>query len=233
MNKELDILAFGAHPDDVEIGMGATLAHYSEMGWKVGICDLTRAELSSNGTLEIRESEAKKAADLLGVNTRLQLGFPDRGFFVHPSFISQIVEIIRSYRPTHVFAPFSKDRHPDHVACHYLVKEAVFNAGLAKFEVNNDLPPFRPKNIFYYLIHQIETPDLVMDVTNTFHKKKAALEAYQSQFLKKMGEVSTPLNNGYIERVESRDRLFGHQAGVTYGEGFFYEKPVLIKGLFE
>ncbi|WP_332693270.1 bacillithiol biosynthesis deacetylase BshB1 [Halalkalibacter lacteus] len=232
MNR-LDILAFGAHPDDVEIGMGATLAKYVEAGYRVGICDLTKAELSSNGTVEIRQKEAKRAGEILGLKIRIQLTLPDRGLkTITDDQLAEVVSIIRKYKPAAVFAPFHVDRHPDHGACTDIVKEAFFNAGIKRYQCADHLHAFRPDDLYFYFINGYEHPDFVIDVTNFIENKKQALLAYESQFVKTSDSVDTPLTNDYISVVESRERLFGKEVGVTYAEGFKTMKPLVVSNLF-
>lgn len=233
MMMKLDILAFGAHPDDVEIGMGATLAKYAEAGFRVGICDLTMAELSSNGTVELRQTEAKKAAEILGITERIQLDFPDRGLrHLTIEDIKRIVSVIRKYKPTFVFAPYPIDRHPDHGDCSMLIKEATFNAGIHRYRCHEQLDAHRPKALYYYFINSFDKPDFVIDVTKQMDKKKEALLTYKSQFVKDKHSVETPLTNGYLSFVESRERLFGKESGTTYAEGFRSDKPIVIENLF-
>jgi bacillithiol biosynthesis deacetylase BshB1 len=230
----LDILAFGAHPDDVEIGMGATLAKYAREGYKVGICDLTKAEYSSNGTVEQRQEEAKAAAKILNLTSRIQLTLSDRGLRnVSEDQLSDIVSVIRKYRPSIVFTPYHVDRHPDHGACTEIVKEAVFNAGIKRYKCKDKLEAFRPDDVYFYFINGYEHPDFVVDVSQFFETKMQALQAYKSQFIKTSDSVETPLTNGYIPVVEARDRLFGKEAGVTYAEGFKTTKPIVITNLLE
>lgn len=229
---KLDILAFGAHPDDVEIGMGATLVKYALAGYRVGICDLTKAELSSNGTVDIRQSEAKQAAEILHLTKRIQLSFPDRGLKqVLPSQLAELVSIIRQYKPTIVFSPYEKDRHPDHGACTELIEEAVFNAGIRRYQCKLNLPAYRPDEVYHYYINSYSRPDFLIDVSDYMETKKQALLAYQSQFVKSDESVDTPLTNGYIPVVEARERLFGKEIGVLYAEGFKAEKPLLVTNL--
>lgn len=226
--KKLDILAFGAHADDVEIGMGATIAKYAEKGKKIGICDLTAADLSSNGTVETRQKEALDAAEILGVELRENLFLPDRGLFINPKYISDIVGMIRKYRPNLVFVPYYQDRHPDHGQCAKLVEEAVFSAGIKKYRTEAGLPPHRVKNLYYYMINGFHEPDFVIDVSNFMDKKIASLQAYKSQFIKSTESFDTPLVNGYIETIQARERLFGKQVEVKYAEGFKQKKPLIM-----
>lgn len=226
--EQLHMLAFGAHPDDVEIGMGGTIAKYAEKGYRIGICDLTLAELSSNGTVELRQKEAREAADILGVAARINLGLPDRGLYVTEEAVKSIVSVIRRYRPRVVFAPYWVDRHPDHGRCAHLVEEAVFSAGIRRYKTEPDLPAHRVHSVYYYMINAWERPHFVIDISDTIDKKLASLRAYESQFTKTAGSVDTPLTDGYIEMVESRERLLGKEAGVMFAEGFFTKKPLKI-----
>jgi len=228
LQHTLDILAFGAHPDDVEIGMAGTLAKYIKKGFQVGICDLTLAELSSNGTVEIRQDEARKAADIIGIQVRLNLQLPDRGLSSKEDYIKKVVTVIRQYRPKVVFAPYWVDRHPDHGQCAQLVEEAVFSAGIHRFTDEQHLPSHRVSSMFYYMINGFHRPDFVIDISETMEVKLESLRAYKSQFIKTEGTVETPLTNGYIETVENRERLFGKEVGVAYAEGFITKKPLLL-----
>ncbi len=163
----MHMLAFGAHPDDVEIGMGGTIAKYAQQGYDIGICDLTLAELSSNGTVHIRQQEAKRAADILGVRTRIQLKLPDRGLTIQKEHIDPIVTVIRTYRPRIVFAPYWEDRHPDHGQCAKLVEEAVFSAAIRRY---GELPPHRVQAVYFYMINGFHRPHFVVDISDTIDK---------------------------------------------------------------
>ncbi len=224
----LDILAFGAHADDVEIGMGGTIAKYASNGKKIGICDLTRAELSSNGTVETRKEEALKAAEILGVTSRETLNLPDRGLYYNQEYIAKIAGVIRKYRPSLVFAPYLEDRHPDHGHCARLVEEAIFSAGIKKFATEGGYAPHKVKSLHFYMINGFHKPDFLIDISSFMDKKIASLEAYESQFVRSPDSYETPLVNGYIETVQSRETLFGKQAGVQYAEGFKANRPLLL-----
>lgn len=228
MSNQLDFLAIGAHPDDVEIGMGGTIAKYTKKGLKVGICDLTKAELSSNGTVLIRLEEAKRAGEILGITERIQLSIPDRGLYLDDSFIKEIVEIIRTFKPRIVFAPYYKDRHPDHGNCSRLVEEAVFSAGIKNYQDRLGLAAHRVQHVYFYMINGFHKPNFVVDISETVECKINSLRAYESQFEKVGGSTDTPLTNGYIEAVVSRERLFGKEVGVKYAEGFLTKKPILL-----
>lgn len=222
---KLDILVFGAHADDAEIGMAGTIAKHTAAGLKVGLCDLTAAEMSSNGTVERRKQEAQEAADLLGAAVRTNLGLPDRGLYMNGEHLAAVTAEIRNYAPDIVFAPYWEDRHPDHIACSRLVEEAVFNAKLRRYMP--DKPAVPAPLLYFYFINDLGRTDLIVDVTDHYTIKEQALSCYRSQFEKTPGEdvVSTPLNEGYIERVRSRDMLLGQRKLIPYAEGFASRVP--------
>ncbi|NQX64856.1 bacillithiol biosynthesis deacetylase BshB1 [Paenibacillus alba] len=226
MSEKLDILIFGAHADDAEIGMGGTIAKHTAQGVKVGICDLTYAEMSSNGTVETRMEEANEAASLLGLTVRTNLGLPDRGLSATRAHIERITQEIRTYQPRIVFAPYWQDRHPDHIACSELIQEAVFNAKLRKYLPDSE--PVNVEHLYFYFINDVYEADIMVNVTEWYAQKLAALSAYRSQFITGQGTVATPLNQGYVERVEARDRLMGQRRMITYAEGFVSKLPYVV-----
>ncbi|MDQ6599445.1 bacillithiol biosynthesis deacetylase BshB1 [Bacillus salipaludis] len=227
-NKSLDILAFGAHADDVEIGMGGTIAKFSEQGKRIGICDLTDAGLSSNGTIELRKIEAMNAADILGVAFRTSLSLPDRGLYLTGEYIKLIAGVIRQLKPKIVFAPYFEDRHPDHGNCARLVEEAVFSAGIRKFKTDQGEAPHRVERMYFYMINGFHKPDFTTDISHQIEKKLEALRAYKSQFERTEESFDTPLTNGYIETVEAREKMFGKLVGIPFAEGFKSKVPLLI-----
>jgi len=230
---KLDILIFGAHADDAEIGMGGTIAKHVHAGKKIGICDLTEAEMSSNGTVELRRQEADAASTVLGLSMRSNLKLPDRGLNGSSAQLELIVAEIRKYRPAIVFAPYWVDRHPDHVQCSKMIEEAVFNAKLRKYMPH--LPSVQVEQLIYYYINDVQDVSLMVNVSDFYEQKKQALMSYRSQFEAAAGaidRVSTPLTNGYIEKVEARDSLVGRMRGWSYAEGFAIKQPYGIS-LFE
>lgn len=227
-DKPLHILAFGAHADDVEIGMGGSIAKLTASGKRIGICDLTDAQLSSNGTIELRKQEAKNAAEILGVSKRMSLALPDRGLLLQEEFIRKIAAVIRRYQPQIVFAPYIEDRHPDHGNCARLVEEAVFSAGIRKYQTEDTQAPHKVSKVYFYMINGFHKPDFTIDITDTMVHKIASLRAYKSQFEQTENSAETPLVNGYIEAVEARERLFGQQVGVNFAEGFKSKVPILL-----
>jgi bacillithiol biosynthesis deacetylase BshB1 len=226
MSAPLDLLAFGAHADDVEIGMGGTIAKHVSAGLKVGVCDLTQAEMSSNGTVERRMEEAAAASSILGLAVRTNLALPDRGLDYSRSQIEKIVEQIRLYRPRVVFAPYWVDRHPDHIACSHMIEEAVFNAKLRKYMP--ELPAVHVEQLVFYYINDMDNVTLTVDISEFQETKRQSLLAYRSQFeavSEQEDRVSTPLTNRYVERVEARDALLGQSNGWLFAEGFTVKKP--------
>lgn len=222
-----DILAFGAHADDVEIGMGGTMAKYVKQGKKILICDLTKAEMSSNGTVERRAREAKQAAEILGVE-RISLDFPDRGLYLEKKYIDELVKIIRKYKPKVVFTPYIFDRHPDHGNATKLVEEAVFSAGVRKYLADEEFEAHRVQNIFFYIINGFHKPDFVIDISDEMNQKLASLSAYESQFIQGANSVYTPLVNDYLEVVRAREKMFGKEVGVQFAEGFMTKRPFIV-----
>ncbi|WP_055110100.1 bacillithiol biosynthesis deacetylase BshB1 [Paenibacillus ihumii] len=228
---KLDILVIGAHADDAEIGMSGTIAKQAAAGYKVGIIDLTEAELSSNGNVELRKEEAAAASQVLGLSYRSNLGLPDRGLAATPDNVAVVTAAIRSCSPGIVFAPYWEDRHPDHIAASKLVEEAVFNAKLRRYMP--EIPSIPAPDLYFYFINDWRTPDLLVDVTGFYPLKEQALACYRSQFGQAAapGEdvAPTPLNQGYVERVKARDALLGQRKLIPYAEGFAVKSPYLIE----
>jgi len=223
-----DILVFAPHPDDAEIGAGGTLAHHARLGYKVVLCDLTRGEMASNGTPEERQAEAAEAARVLGLAVRENLSLPDRGLEPTPEKVRVVAEAVRRWRPGVVLAPLAEDRHPDHAAAERLVREGVFSAGLAHYEC--DGKPHRVGAVVRYFVNYPAEPDFVVDVSDVYEVKRAALEAYRSQFQRE-GRRATPLNRGYLEWIELRDAWYGSLARVSRGEGFCWEAKLVVDDL--
>ncbi|QGQ96844.1 bacillithiol biosynthesis deacetylase BshB1 [Paenibacillus psychroresistens] len=229
MTQQLDILIFGAHPDDAEIGMGATIYKHTNAGYRVGICDLTYAEMSSNGNKESRMQEAEAAAQILGLAARTNLGLPDRGLFVCQEQIEAIVLEIRKFKPRLVFAPYWEDRHPDHILCSQLVQQAVFNAKLPKYLP--ETPATTVEQLYFYFINDVHATDLMVDVTEFYPHKLDALRAYRTQFLAApSGEeyIQTPINQGFLQAIEARDRLLGQKRQISFAEGFVTKQPHVV-----
>ena len=236
---KLDILAIGAHPDDVELGCSGTLAKEISLGKKVGILDLTRGELGSRGTAETRDKEAIEASKILGIQVRDNLGFRD-GFFVNDEVHQlEIIKIIRKYKPEVVFCNAIEDRHIDHGKGSKLASDACFLSGLRRIETNleNTLQEaWRPKHVFHYIQWQPIEPDFVVNISGFMDKKIDAVKAYKTQFYdpKNTNEPKTPISNlNFLESVTYRAKDFGRIVGVDYAEGFTTEKYPAINSVFD
>ncbi len=233
---KLDILAFGAHPDDVELGCGATIAKEIALGKKVGIVDLTRGELGTRGSAELRDLEAQNAAKILGVEVRENLGFAD-GFFVNDKKHQlEIIKMIRKYQPEIVLCNAIDDRHIDHSKGSKLVSDACFLSGLIKIEtkVEGELQEkWRPKHVYHYIQWKNIEPDFVLDVTGFMELKEKSVMAYASQFYDpKSNEPETPITSkNFTESINYRAKDFGRLIGVDYAEGFTSERYVAIENL--
>ncbi|WJV31580.1 bacillithiol biosynthesis deacetylase BshB1 [Rossellomorea sp. AcN35-11] len=206
--------------------MGGTLAKYAAEGKKIVICDLTEAELSSNGTVSLRKEESRKAADILGAFKRETLDIPDRGIYITEENIQKVVEMIRTYKPRVIFAPYEQDRHPDHGNASRLVKEAFFSAGIRKY--HSSILPHKADHLYFYMINGFHKPQFVVDIEEFMDTKIQSLEEYSSQFTQGTEGVRTPLTDGYIEAVEARERMMGKEAGLRYAEGFFSYRTLIL-----
>ncbi|HCD02328.1 MAG: bacillithiol biosynthesis deacetylase BshB1 [Acidobacteria bacterium] len=226
MDMSVDLLAFGPHPDDIEIGIGGTVSKQARCGHRVGLCDLTRGELGSNGTVDERRSEAEAGAEVLGAAWRENLEWPD-GEIGGPDQLRSAVECLRRNRPATVLIPHWADRHPDHVAASQLLTRAVFTGGLRKYIAEGD--PWRPDWVCYYFINGTATPSFVVDVSDDYETKRRALDCHRSQFTPEgAGAVSTRLTTSrFRQLIETRDAGFGVSVGVAFAEGFIVKEPIL------
>jgi bacillithiol biosynthesis deacetylase BshB1 len=228
----IDLLAFGPHPDDLEIGLGGTLAKHAATGHSVGMCDLTRGEMSSNGTPEERLKEAEQARKVLGVSWRENLHLPDRAIGSSPDHVRTIVELIRRWQPRAVALPYWQDRHPDHVASASLLRESLFNAKLRRYDA--DGAPWQPEWACFYFINDSVAPSFVIDVSEHYDIKRRALACYSSQFTRATDHAATRLNSpGFNQLIESRDAQFGALAGVAFAEGIIVTEPLVRAGLLK
>jgi bacillithiol biosynthesis deacetylase BshB1 len=233
---KLDILAFGAHPDDVELGCGATIAKEISLGKKVGIVDLTRGELGTRGSAEIRDTEAKKAAEILKVSVRENLGFSD-GFFINDKEHQlKIIEMLRKYQPEIVLCNAVDDRHIDHGKGSKLVSDACFLSGLRKVETNlngSSQAAWRPKLVYHYIQWKNITPDFVVDVSGFMDTKLEAVKAYSSQFYDPNSKepVSPITSENFIDSIKYRAQDLGRLVGTDFAEGFTTERYLAIKKL--
>jgi len=232
MSDKLDFLAFGAHPDDVELGCGATIAKLVSQGKKVGIVDLTRGELGTRGSAEIRTKETKEASKILGITIRENMDFKDGFFRNDEEHQLKIIQVIRKYQPDFVFCNAPDDRHIDHPKGSQLIVEASFLSGLTKIYTDdssgNAQKQWRPKNIYHYIQWKNLDPDFIFDVSGFHHTKMDAVKCYSSQFYDpKSKEPETPISNkNFLDFVQSRANDFGRLIGVEHGEGFISNRKL-------
>lgn len=233
---KLDVLAFGAHPDDVELGCGATIAKEVSLGKKVGIVDLTRGELGTRGSAELRDKEAKRASEILGVSVRENLKFAD-GFFTNDKKHQlEVIKMIRKYRPEIVLCNAVEDRHIDHAKGSKLVSDSCFLSGLLKIKTKIDgveQEKWRPHQVFHYIQWQNLKPDFVVDVSNFIKIKEQSVLAYGSQFFDPTSnEPETPITSkNFIDSINYRARDLGRLIGVDYAEGYTTERYVGVENL--
>jgi bacillithiol biosynthesis deacetylase BshB1 len=228
----VDLLVFGPHPDDIEIGIGGTVALHTALGHRVGLCDLTRGEMSTNGTPEERQSEAANATRVLGAAWRENLGWPDGAIAATDQMIRSAVDLVRRSRPRTVVIPYWDDRHPDHVAASHVLRAAVFKSGLRRYDGEHE--PWRPDWVCYYFINDSVSPSFVIDVSSVYPRKREALDCYRSQFAAAEGGVSTRLTAPtFRQLIESRDAQFGALANVTFAEGIVVREPIQRASLFK
>jgi len=227
----IDLLAFGAHPDDVEIGAGGTLIKHQQAGYKVAIIDLTAGEMGSNGTAEIRAKESQTAGEIMGLEFRDCLGLPDGKVKNDSKAIKLVVEKIRKHRPQIVLAPYWQDRHPDHINSSQLITEACFKAGLRKFDASGE--PYRPQAVVYYFLAQVDEPDFIVDISNVYETKLEALFAHDSQVNHtKKNSFKTVLNtSNFLKKLDARFKYLGSLINTEAGEGFKYKKAIELSDL--
>ncbi|HNP17048.1 MAG TPA: bacillithiol biosynthesis deacetylase BshB1 [Fulvivirga sp.] len=235
---KLDILAFAAHPDDTELGCAGTLALHISKGYKVGVIDLTRGELGTRGSAEIRDKEAEASAKLLGLAVRDNLKFADGFFSNDKSHQLAIIRAIRKYQPKMVLANAPSDRHPDHGKAAELVRDACFLSGLAKINVSDGddaLPAWRPEVVYHYIQSNYLTPDFIVDVSDHWSTKEQAIKCFSSQFYDpKSKEPATFISSpDFLEFIVSRAKELGHSIGAKYGEGFIKTKNIGVSNLFD
>jgi bacillithiol biosynthesis deacetylase BshB1 len=233
---KLDILAFGAHPDDVELGCAGTILKEIALGKKVGIVDLTRGELGTRGSAEIRDQEAAAAAKILGVSVRENLSFRD-GFFINDEAHQlEVIKMIRKYQPEIVLCNAVDDRHIDHAKGSQLVSDACFLSGLVRIETTLDgqlQKAWRPKVVYHYIQWKNIVPDFVVDVSGFETEKTAAILAYRSQFYDPNSkEPESPISSkNFLESLNYRSRDLGRLTGVEHAEGFTVERCLAVNSL--
>jgi N-acetylglucosamine malate deacetylase 1 len=227
----VDVLAISAHPDDVELTCGGTLVRLKASGYRFGIIDLTRGEMGTRGTPEIRSAEARRAAEILGADFRESLDLGDGGLPLGRASELKVIDVIRREKPRVVLTPYPDDRHPDHRRAGQLVTDAAYYAGLRKLETAH--PAHRPQQTVYFSTFDPHDPDLVVDVTPYIETRRAAMRAFESQFHSPgSAEPQTILSQrDFLDMVESRARQHGALIGVEFGEGFHVRRPPRIDDL--
>lgn len=230
---KLDILAFAAHPDDVELSASGTILSHIAKGRKVGIIDLTRGELGSRGSADIRDEEAASAAKYMGLSVRDNLALED-GFFKNDKTTQLVViESIRKYRPEIVLCNSPSDRHPDHGKGSELVVQSAYLSGLQKIEKEES--HWRPRAVYHYIQDRYQRPDFILDITAHMEAKIEAIMCFRSQFYNpESKEAETPISSlAFMEFIRSRAREMGRQAGFEFGEGFIAERFPGVRDLFD
>jgi hypothetical protein len=234
---KVDVLAFGVHPDDIELSCSGTLINEINQGKRVAVVDLTRGELGTRGSAETRAEEAAEAARIMGVHARENLGMRD-GFFQNDEAHQRLViQAIRKYQPDIVLANVLNDRHPDHGRAGQLVRDAAFLSGLTKIETldSSGIPQvkWRPAYVLHYIQDNLHDPDLIIDISDVFEQRMASIQAYKTQFLSPKNEgpqtyISSP---EFYDSIIARSRLMGKRIGVKYAEGFLTEKKIGLANL--
>ena len=235
---KVDILAIGSHPDDVELGCSGTIAKEISNGKRVGIIDLTKGELGTRGTAEIREKEANQAAEILKVSFRENLNFKDGFFKNDKEHQLKLIQVIRKYRPDFILCNAPDDRHIDHPKGAKLVLDACFLSGLEKIESTlegNKQEPWRPNNIYHYIQWKSLKPDFIVDISNHFKTKIKSVKAFKSQFYDGNETVhNTPISTkNFLDSIEYRARDLGRLTNVDYGEGFIAARIPLVENISE
>lgn len=235
---KLDILVLAAHPDDAELSCAGTILKHIQDGRKVGVADLTRGELGTRGTPEIRAKEAEKASRILGLHARRNLDLGD-GFFenTRPNQI-RIIEVIRKYQPDIVLCNTLEDRHPDHGRAGKLVSDACFLSGLVKILTTDDgktQAPWRPRSVYHYIQDKYIKPDFLVDITDYMDKKMEAIKAFKSQFYNpESQEPETYISSEqFMEAILARGREMGKAIHARYAEGFTADRVIGVENLFD
>lgn len=223
----VDLLAVGAHPDDVELGIGGLIHKLTAHGYSAAILDLTRGEMSSRGTLDERAGEAARAAEILGVIERANVGLPDGAIADTPDQQLRVIPFLRSFRPKILIAPMNRDRHPDHRAAHHLVRDAAYFAGLARIDTGQE--PYRPPRIYYYHPYYEDLPpQLIVDISDHFEAKLEALRAHVSQFYNPeySGLPTYISGETFWDGIRTRAAYWGSRIHAAYGEPLYADGPI-------
>jgi len=234
---KVDILAFGAHPDDIELSCSGILLSHASQGKTFGLVDLTEGELGTRGSPEIRKVEANKAAEILGASFRHNLGLADGFFQIDELSLKKVIYHIRKYKPELVLCNAPTDRHPDHGKGHELVKQACFLSGLTKIttkDMHHSQEAWRPKMVFGYIQFYALSPDIIVDISSFMDKKLESIKAYNSQFYNPNSkEPETVISSRkFLENISERSSDWGRLIGTEYGEGLMYTRVPGIQNLF-
>ena len=238
INTKVDILVFGAHPDDIELACSGTILKHLELGYKIGLIDLTQGELGTRGNKKIRQLETKKANSLMNISFRLNLDMKDGFFDINEQNKIKVISYLRHLQPKIVIANSKNDRHPDHGRASDLVKTCCFLSGLSKIETNfkgKNQDIWRPNSLYYYIQFNQEVPDFVIDISNYIEQKKEIIKCYSSQFFNlKSKEPETIISKkSFLDSITYRAADLGRIINVDYAEGFKSERYLCVDNLFD
>jgi bacillithiol biosynthesis deacetylase BshB1 len=226
---KLDVVAFGAHPDDIELVAGGTLLKLADLGYRTGVVDMTRGELGTRGNARIRAHEAQASAKVLKLRIRENLGLKDGQIFDNLPARLQLVKVLRTYRPDFVLTHYWDDKHPDHVHTSHLVTAACYLSGLAKVRTRQER--FRPKRIFYFMLPSHVRPSFVVDISNYFEKRMEALNCFRSQLYDpRSKEPGTYLSvPDFLPALEAMHRYYGTLVQAQFGEAFYCKEVMAVQ----
>lgn len=230
--EQVDILAIGAHPDDVEVGVGGMLHKFAKAGLRIGILDLTRGEMGTRGTVKERAVEADEAAAILGASQRANAALPDGGLADTQEQRHAMIPFIRAFTPRVIIAPFDADRHPDHEAAHHLARNANYLAGLTRIET--DQSPHRARQIYFYRVYGDSTPpQMVIDISEEFETKMNALRSHRSQFHNPdyAGSPTYVSSEAFWNSIQTRAAYWGQRIGTTHAETLYALDPINLETL--
>lgn len=236
MNEKVDILAIGAHPDDVELSCSGTLVSHIDKGFTVGLLDLTRGELGTRGSAETRAEEAEASRKLMGAKFRTQLDLGDGFFEINKNNLQAVIRVIRASKPKIVLANALSDRHPDHAQGAELSSKACFLSGLSKvptYYEDEEQSPWRPEIVLHYIQDHFLNPDIVVDISHYYHKKQALIKCFKTQFYDpNSNEPETPISSkSFWDFLEARARSFGRPINADFAEGFQSKRHLGIHSL--
>ena len=225
---KLDVVAFGAHPDDIELSVGGTLAKLAERGYRTGVVDMARGELGTRGNVHVRSTEAQASAKVLGLQVRDNLKLPDGQIFDNQAARLKVIRVLRKYRPDLVLTHYWDDKHPDHVHGSQIVTEACYLSGLAKIQTGQER--FRPKKVLYFMLPPYVLPSFVVDISGHFEKKMKALGCFHSQLHNpRSKEPGTYLSvPEFLPALESQHRYYGTLIQSKYGEAFYCKESISV-----